>query len=205
MKQPIVIKVGGSLLTEPGTMGRVAEWLAATKEPDQTRLLVAGGGAAVKALRTIDAANPLPDAVSHAAAIEIMDASTRLLASWFPEVTTTDSIAEIEKNLPGKEWAFCCSEWLRQTEPTLPGERLATGWQTTSDAIAGRLAMAFGARLVLLKHTLERGYDTLDEAAGDGVVDSQVARITMRLNSIELIGVVHPGLAKQLRRNQVVD
>lgn len=189
MSDRVVIKVGGSLLAEPGAMKRVAEWLAVTASPQQTRLLIAGGGETVEAIRHIDAANPLSPAAAHWAAIAVMDANALLLANWLPNF-------EIQDQLPttAGDWILRCGRLLQEVEPHAPGERLRVGWETTSDAIAARIAVLWDARLVLLKHSLLATYVSLDEAATAGVIDPETPRIADSLGPVQLLGVVQPGL-----------
>jgi aspartokinase-like uncharacterized kinase len=191
MTDTIVIKVGGSLLGEPGAMEEVGRWLDATRCAGLRRVLVAGGGAAVEALRDVDRANPLGVVASHWAAIEIMDAHAGLLADWFPGTVVVDDLA-----LPPGDYALRPGRWLREVEPLVSGERLATGWQTTSDAIAARVAVAFGAPLVLLKHTMVKAYDSLAAAAADGLVDPEAPRIGNALREVRVLGAIWPGLAR---------
>lgn len=189
MSDRVIIKVGGSLLAEPGAMKRVAEWLAVTAKPSQTRLLIAGGGEAVEAIRHIDAASPLSPAAAHWAAIAVMDANALLLADRLLNF-------EIQDQLPSAagDWILRCGGLLHEVEPHAPGERLRIGWETTSDAIAARIAVLWNARLVLLKHSLLATYGSLDETAKAGVVDPETPRIAASLVSVELLGVVQPGL-----------
>jgi aspartokinase-like uncharacterized kinase len=189
MSDRVVIKVGGSLLAEPGAMKTVAEWLAVTAQAGQTRLLIAGGGKTVEAIRRIDAANPLSPAAAHWAAIAVMDANTLLLADWLPNF-------EIQDQLPttAGDGILRCGGLLRAVEPHCVGERLRVGWETTSDAIAARVAVLWDARLVLLKHSLLATYSSLGEAAAEGVIDPETPRIAASLESVQLLGVVQPAL-----------
>lgn len=190
MNDRVVIKVGGSLLAEPGAMRRIADWLAVTARPGNTRILIPGGGAAVDALRRIDAANPLSPAAGHWAAIAVMDAGALLLADWLPNFEVGDQIPA-----GAGDWILRCGRLLREEEPHAGGQRLRVGWQTTSDAIAARVAVLGEARLVLLKHTLKKTYASLPEAAADGVVDPETPRIAASLASTRLLGVMSPGLS----------
>lgn len=189
MSDRVVIKIGGSLLAEYDAMIRVAKWLAVTAMPQQTRLLIAGGGEAVEAIRRIDAATPLSPAAAHWAAIAVMDANALLLVDWLPNF-------EIQDHLPktAGDGTLRCEGLLRKVEPHAPGERLRVGWETTSDAIAARIAVLWDARLVLLKHSLLATYASLDEAATAGVIDPETPRIAASLKSVQLLGVVQPGL-----------
>ena len=185
----LVMKVGGSLLAEPGAMRRVADWLPLTARPGQTRILIAGGGESVEAVRRIDAANALSAEAAHWAAIAMMDANAFLLADWFPSFRIHDQI-------PTKagDWILQCGRHLREIEPHASGERLRIGWQTTSDSIAARVAVQHAAGLILLKHTLARPYASLSQALLAGAVDPETPRIAASLASVRLVGVVSPGL-----------
>ena len=191
MNDRVVIKIGGSLLAEARAIDRVGEWLAATAKPRQTRVLIAGGGEAVDAIRRIDAANPLSPEAAHWAAIAVMDANAILVSGSLPNLRyrVIDQIPPSEG-----DWMLLCSGLLRNVEPHIAGERLRVGWETTSDAIAARIAVLWDARLVLLKHSLLATYTSLEEAAAAGVIDPETPRIADSLKSVELLGVVQPGL-----------
>jgi hypothetical protein len=66
----------------------------------------------------------------------------------------------------------------------LPGTWLVTGWETTSDAIAGRLAVALRAdEFVMLKSRLPRrtGAMELSALASVGYVDPMLAKMAPEL------------------------
>lgn len=189
MTRTLVIKIGGSLLSAPAAMSNVCRWLEQTRRDDERRLLIPGGGEAVDALRRIDRANPLSAAAAHWSAIAIMDAHALLLADWFPGGCVVDRVPEG----PG-DWVFRCAGWLRSQEPALPGERLTIGWETTSDAIAARMAASVGATAVFVKHSLARDYSTLDEASAAGVVDPETPRVSRGAAGFRFVGAVFPGL-----------
>lgn len=191
MSDFVVIKVGGSLLSEPGALIWVRDWLNATRREGETRLLLAGGGAAVDALRLIDAANCLSADAAHWTAIRIMDAHTRLLTEWLPTLRITTALPAAGPS--NGDFAFLCEPFLRDIEPRQDGERLKISWKSTSDAIAARLAEVVGARLVLLKHTLEATYPTLSDASTAGVIDAETPRHAASLSQFDLIGVIYPG------------
>ncbi|MEO0530484.1 MAG: hypothetical protein AAF266_07865 [Planctomycetota bacterium] len=196
MSEPVVIKVGGSLFAEPGALREVGRWFEATHVTGQTRLVIAGGGATVDALRAIDAANPLPSEVTHWAAIRLMDANTRLLPHWLSGLSVSDQLPR-----GGTDQALLCEPFLQQAEPSLTGKRLSVGWDTTSDAIAARLAEIIGGRLVLLKHTVDASIDSLEAARQAGLIDPETPRHAARLAGVELLGVAFPGLpARRPRR-----
>jgi len=191
MSDRVVIKIGGSLLAEPGAIKHIADWLAVTARPGQTRILIAGGGEAVEAIRRIDAASPVSPAAAHWAAIAVMDANALLLADLLGAPNL-----EVQSQLPttAGDWILQCGDLLRKIERHAAGERLSIGWQTTSDAIAARIAVLFDARLVLLKHSLGKAYESLREAAAAGVIDAETPRIAASLASVRFLGVIQPGL-----------
>ncbi len=148
----VVIKVGGSLLAKSGLPAALQNWLQndpLVQEKPQ-RVLIAGGGECVNALRAMDAANPLPAEVTHWAAIDVMDQNARLLATWLEAATLTTNFRRIQSGAPG-DWVLAPGQFLRQVEPSLPGVRLPVGWEVSSDSIGARLASLLGASLVLVK------------------------------------------------------
>jgi aspartokinase-like uncharacterized kinase len=165
-----------------------------TARPGQTRVLICGGGGAVDALRRIDAANPVSAEAAHWAAIAMMDAGALLLSDWLPNFEVRDRVP----TEPG-DWILQCGRLLREDEPYASGERLAIGWQTTSDAIAARIAVLTEADLLLLKHTLKRTYDSLPEAVAEGVIDAETPRVAASLASARLLGVISPCLPHPFR------
>lgn len=183
-----VIKIGGSLLASPGAMAAVARWLRAERRAGSTRWVLAGGGPVVDGLRAIDRANPIDPAESHWAAVRMMDASTGLLSGWLAGLEGVEKAIECSSHTPG-DYAIQVLEWLRDCEPKLPGERLTIGWQTTSDAIAARLAACLDADLTLLKYGSIKTYADLAEAAADGVVDPETPRVAPPLQRVRVVAV----------------
>lgn len=188
MSERHVIKIGGSLLGTPGALQRVAAWIDRQRRPGEKQLLIAGGGPPVEGLRAVDRANPLPAEASHWAAIRLMDENTRLLPAWIPGVTLAGSPAELLAEAANCG-ALLVEKWLRLAEPSLPGERLAVGWQTTSDAIAARLAACLGARLTILKHGDAVVYDDLEVAARAGVIDLETPRVATGCPLVQLVAL----------------
>lgn len=186
-----VIKIGGSLLGTTGAIRGVSAWLDQHRESGESRLLIAGGGATVEGLREFDRANPLPDTAAHWAAIQLMDANTGLLPAWLAEVQLADSPSEAVARGAGCH-AVLVSHWLRKVEPTLPGERLTAGWQTTSDAITARVAACLDARLTLLKHGDAMIYDDLSAAVAAGLIDHETPRVASRTQEVRLIALPGP-------------
>jgi hypothetical protein len=169
--QPLlVIKLGGSLLSQPGWPQGIAELLRAlsAQSPESPALLVVGGGSVVEGLRQIDAASPQPAELVHALAIEMMRITARLVAAatGLPLVTawpTAGGRGACLLDVP---------QWLAENQrlSTLP-----VGWEVTSDSIAARVAAAYGGELLLVKSvpppSLPASQNQLEELATAGWVD----------------------------------
>jgi aspartokinase-like uncharacterized kinase len=133
--RPLVVKIGGSLLSRPGWPEAIASLMAAKPGP---QLIVVGGGPVVDGLRTIDAAAPQPAAAMHWRAIEALGITARLVADavGLPLVESPETTVAA---------VLDASHWLRDS-PGLP-----EGWHVTSDSIAAVVAARAGGGLLLAK------------------------------------------------------
>jgi len=136
---PLVVKVGGSLLSRPGWPDELCGLLESWGGP---LLLVVGGGPPVDGLRTIDAAAAAPPKLMHRLAIEAMGLTARLVADCLQlplvgEFAPTDRAAVLD-----------APAWL-QAAGRLGA--LPIGWQVTSDSIAAAVAASLGGGLLLAK------------------------------------------------------
>lgn len=137
---PLVVKVGGSLLSRPGWPEAIATILQACDKP----LVVAGGGGLVDALRAIDAVNGQPADLMHALAIEAMSLTARLVA----DAVGLPIVARVDE--PGG--ILDAAAWLAADGSPVAGA-LPVGWQVTSDSIAAAVARRSDRGLLLLKST----------------------------------------------------
>ncbi len=176
MNTPLeVVKVGGSLFDLPDLGMRLRRWLA-QREPAR-RVLIAGGGPFVETLREVSDLHRLDPVDAHWLAIDLMSVTASLLHKLLPEAPLVRNVSELNEHPAA---VFDAATWLRDSEPHAPGPQLAVGWQSTSDAIAGRLAAALRAdRLALLKSAAPHPNDRYDLAglAHEGVVDSELTRV----------------------------
>ena len=137
---PLVLKVGGSLLSRPDWPPLLASLIAA-RGPSGCCLVV-GGGAVVDGLRLLDTAMPQPPQLMHDLAIEAMRLTARLVAA-----AVNVPMAAAPPDLDGVA-VLDVPAWLGI------GSRAATlpvGWQVTSDAIAATVAVEHGGHLLLAK------------------------------------------------------
>jgi aspartokinase-like uncharacterized kinase len=149
-----VVKVGGSLFDLVDLPGRLRDWLS--RQPPAHSVLIAGGGAAVDDVRRRQEIQPLDEAAAHWLCVDLMSETAQALHRQLSEFPLTADFrrANARRSEVGAT-IFDASAWLRQVEPGLPGVRLSWTWETSSDSIAGRLAVALGCdELVLLKSAL---------------------------------------------------
>jgi 5-(aminomethyl)-3-furanmethanol phosphate kinase len=156
----IVVKVGGSLFDHP----RLAPGLRACLDslaPAEV-MLVPGGGAVVDAVRELDRVHGLGEEVSHGLAVWALGVSSEFLTHTVardPRVTVLD-----------------CYQFVVEDE-SRPGA-LPHSWDVTSDSLAARAAVVFGAeRLVLLKSVDVPSGTPWEEAAARGWVDPHFAKV----------------------------
>ena len=188
-----VVKVGGSLLERIDLQVALLSWL----ERQETRetLIVTGGGRLVDAIRDLDAIRPGDVRQTHWLCVELLDVTFRLMSSWFdwPILTTWQELQH------GMTHGFATDR------PTLVAVRsfyhpdfggdstnlaLPCNWQTTTDSIAGLLALQTGAdELVLLKSCQIDPRLSLRQLAERGIVDAAFPVIAHGIASVRLDGL----------------
>ena len=130
-KQPIVIKLGGSLYPHAASVTQ------AIKESQRPCLIVGGGGAGADALRAQD----LDDDAAHWMAILAMEQYGWYLSSFgIPVVEPSDSIA-----IPTDQRICLPYYFLYKTDP------LPHSWDVTSDSISLFIADRLNLPLLILK------------------------------------------------------
>jgi 5-(aminomethyl)-3-furanmethanol phosphate kinase len=190
-----VVKIGGSLLTRPDLSQRLRAWLMneQTSHPPTHFVLIAGGGQWVETIRAIDAKQPLGVERAHWICVSLMDVTAGLVGAMLPELFVVDATADLQSRLPEPGATLLRpSEFVSQVEPMLPGIRLPADWSVTSDAIAGRLAVALGAdELALLKSTpppiAADGSNWLARLAAAGYVDGFLPSLAAELPALRCV------------------
>ena len=173
--RPVVVKIGGSLLSRPGWPAAVADLLAETAD---AQLIVVGGGPVVDGLRAIDAAAPQPSEAMHWRAIEALGITARVMAQALrlPLVAAPAGMPHGVLDVP---------VWLRG-DTSLP-----VGWHVTSDSIAALAAVAAGAGLLLVK-SVPPPADDLSAAAAAGWVDPHLPVVARALDHIAWAAPISP-------------
>jgi aspartokinase-like uncharacterized kinase len=138
-----VIKVGGSL----GRGACLPQLGALLSELGRGHglLVVPGGGASADVVRDYDARFGLRPSAAHWMAVLAMDQYGHLLGDLVPGCALVRTLDEAHEHLAGGGVAVLLpSELLRDTDA------LPHSWSVTSDSIAAWLAVAVGARLLVL-------------------------------------------------------
>jgi aspartokinase-like uncharacterized kinase len=190
-----VVKVGGSLLTWADLPEQLRAWLENENKSHPTThfVLIAGGGQWVETIRSIDAQHPLGDDQAHWICVALMDVTAGLVSAMLPELCVIDSWEELQRRLaePGVT-LLRPGEFVATVEPTIHGTRLPADWSVTSDAIAGRLAVALGAdSLALLKSAPPPADPTagnwLARLADAGYIDRFLPNLAAELPAISCV------------------
>ena len=137
--RPVVLKVGGSLLSRADWPSLLVPLMAACGPG--ACCLVVGGGAVVEGLRTFDRALPHSPRLMHDLAIDAMRLTARLVAAGVgvPIAAAPPDAGVVVLDVPA---------WLAVGTRA---EALPVGWQVTSDAIAACVAVEHDCRLLLAK------------------------------------------------------
>jgi aspartokinase-like uncharacterized kinase len=185
-----VVKVGGSLLDMPDLPERLRSWLAA--QPRAHNVLIAGGGPLVEQVRTWHRETGVDETAAHWMCVDLLTVTAHLLHSWLPEIPLVedDRLLCLRVGEDGTT-IFGPAPWMRHSEPGLPGRWLPTSWDTTSDSIAGRLAVALRAdEFVLLKSDLPRQRSPeLSALAAVGYIDTILAQMSHELPATRLVNL----------------
>ncbi len=186
-----VVKVGGSLLDLPDLADRLRRWLAL--QTPAHHVLVAGGGGLVKQIRQWHSLRPLSVVAAHWMCIDAMTLTAHLLHDRMPEIALIEDDRLLCQRVGHRDCTiFGPALWMRHSEPGIAGTRLPASWEVTSDAIAGRLAVALAAdELVLMKSTLPAESDATELAAlaAASYIDPMLPRLAEELPPYRLVNL----------------
>jgi aspartokinase-like uncharacterized kinase len=174
-RNPVIVKVSGSLFDLQGLGSKLEGWLA--KFAVREIVLVPGGGPFADVVRQLDRQHALGEEMSHWLAVASMSLSAQFLCSVVP------------RSVLLTELKGCAEAWENGLVPVLDPYHLVRrdegkpgclphSWKATSDSIAARIAVVAHAReLILLKSVnLPDGLDWT-EAGVAGYVDPHFAEL----------------------------
>lgn len=153
----VVVKVGGSLYDLPDLGARLRDWLASRPR----FLVVAGGGVAADAVRTLDEIHALGPTVSHWLALRACSVTAHFLAGLIGL-----PIVDVAGTANGVVDLFAFAD----ADEVCP-DRWPHSWDVTSDSMAVRVAHVAGAEELVLLKSCDFVGDDWDAAARTGVVD----------------------------------
>ena len=179
-----VIKIGGSLLLREDLHSAVTSWLQDQAQAEN--LVIVGGGEVIDAIRHMDALRPRDPERVHWQCVELLRTTFEAIGDLFYNWSQISSPQEFSQ---ARDNGFSVDV------PTLldvnafyrpgDGSPLPLDWRTTTDAIAGLLAIRTDAdELVLLKSCAADPTRTLAELAADGVVDAALPTLADQLKVV---------------------
>ena len=187
-----IVKLGGSLLTQPDWVSALTAWLEARSTLQN--ILVVGGGLAADAVRSFDQSHKIDPQRSHDLAIEAMGLSLQMALTVLPQADVITALP-ITNLPPEKLLILDARPFLRTSEPLAPGIRLPHDWTATSDSIAARIAAVYGAEeLALLKSSLPQESMTWEQAARSGFVDEHFPRAVEKVKIAYCVNLADPAL-----------
>ena len=167
---PIILKLGGSLLTCPDLVRRLREALKALSA--SRVLIISGGGVGADLIARLQEKFSLSAKAAHWAAISAMTDNAAMLARLAPFlrlVSSRDEAAAVwddGRTAVLDAWSFLQAEEGRNGE-----DRLPQTWDVTSDSIALWTAIRWpGSRLILAKSCAPLS-TSVDELVADGGID----------------------------------
>lgn len=169
-----VVKVGGSLLDWPETPSRLADLLSA---PNVFRpLLIVGGGLTADIVRNWHQAHRFDEDTAHALAIDAMAFNTGLLLTVLPQTILVSTRDEAVSAWNNGGWPILdCATFLPGEEAIQP-HSLPHSWQSTSDAIAAWVTLAWPASGLLLLKSIGLPEDQpASRLAAAGLIDECLA------------------------------
>ena len=188
-----IVKVGGSLLTEPELGVRLQRWT--DDQSTAQECWVAGGGAEVDIIREIDSRHQLDAEISYQMTLDMLDRTCQVLQQ---SLRGTHGALELIEDLtswkksPVVAGRFIVN-WHQATscfpDPWHSMYRLAT-WEATSDSMAALLARWLNAtELVILKACPIPEHQSQQNSmlAACGIVDSVFPEACIEIESVRVM------------------
>jgi 5-(aminomethyl)-3-furanmethanol phosphate kinase len=167
----IVIKVGGSLYERPCFSDEVNAFVGLLPA-DETRIIIAGGGTVVDALRGWASRSPLSEPVCHDLAMHAMAVAGSMLATLIPNSTPV-----VDTDIRDDGRLNIIMNYHDSYTPST--------WALTSDSIALTIAIRHQAsRLILVKSCLPDYGNDWAQASHAGYVDAAFPELALQFTGI---------------------
>jgi aspartokinase-like uncharacterized kinase len=180
-----IIKVGGSLLLRDQLAAKLDAWVRL--QPPAQNVAIVGGGELIDAMRRLDERFHRDAEWVHWRCVDLLGTTHDWLGDQLPgwhRRSTAEQFREL-CSMEGFENHLVRVDSFYRPES---GAGLPLSWDTTTDAIAGWLAIVLNAdELVLLKSCEPPAWSHLDELAAAGFVDAALPRLVDRLPRLRLV------------------
>ncbi len=170
---PLVVKVGGSLMSNACRLSAVISTLARARRPI---VVVPGGGPFADQVRDAQTVHDTSERACHLMALLAMHQMGLLIEDMQARCVAADTLTGIRLALDANRVPIWLPLKLAGTDETI-----AADWSVTSDALAAWLAEQLGFEAVLLvkSRCVPQGA-TADELAAEGIVDRVFGDVIMR-------------------------
>lgn len=161
---PLVVKIGGSLLSNGSRLASVVATLARARRPI---VIVPGGGPFADQVRDAQSHHDTSERAAHMMALLAMHQTGLLIEDMQTRFVTVDTVAAIRQALAANRVPIWLPLKLAGVDSTIPAD-----WSATSDTLAARLAerLRFEAVLLIKSRCVPQG-PTAAELAAEGILD----------------------------------
>jgi aspartokinase-like uncharacterized kinase len=189
--QTRVLKIGGASLFAPKT--EFSNLLAHLRREHRSDLyrtfIILGGGDTVESMRTLHASFPnLDHQAMHWRCVRLLDATWEVASELIDFAIPIQNQFELQQTLlkpsPNTYLVNVGAFYSNSLSPTPPAQTDSTplfpkdSWNTTTDALAWWLAYLINAdQVVLVKKKACDSIHSLAQAAHEGIVDAEIARL----------------------------
>lgn len=186
--EPVVVKIGGSLLSGDRLAG-IAATLAKAR---RGVVVVPGGGSFADEVRRAQTRHDVSDRAAHAMALLAMHQMGLLIEDLQPRFVAVETLSGIRKALAANRIPVWLPLRMSATDTDIPAD-----WSITSDGLAARLAERMGlSSVVLVKSRRVPAGPGAAELAAEGIVDAAFVDIVARAG-LEF-RIVGPGEEREL-------
>jgi aspartokinase-like uncharacterized kinase len=182
-----VVKIGGSLLQTDQLAEKLLAWLA--EQPPAETLAIVGGGKLIDVVRELDAKHSLAPKRVHWQCVDLLRVTFQWLATQLPTWKTISNRQQFSERLEAPRSDTAAGMLLAVDSFYYPGLScpLPESWDTTTDAIAGWLAIETKADELILLKSCDSDTTNVSELARQGIVDPALPLISDRLPMTQLV------------------